>query len=83
MAKHGTANGHERDDNLVALGAAVRRRRFEAGLSQEALASDCGLHPTNLGKLERGERNSSAQTLIRIAAALGCRVSDLFASAGL
>ncbi len=83
MANHGAARGLVRDENLVALGAAVRERRFQAGLSQEVLASDCGLHPTNLGKLERGERNSSAQTLIRVARALGCRVSDLFASAGL
>jgi transcriptional regulator with XRE-family HTH domain len=83
MAKNEATNRYVRDDNLVALGAAVRSRRFKAGLSQEALASDCGLHPTNLGKLERGQRNSSVQTLIRIAAALGCRVSDLFVSAGL
>jgi transcriptional regulator with XRE-family HTH domain len=34
----------------------LRRHRTRAGLTQEALAFACDLHPTAVGKLERQER---------------------------
>jgi transcriptional regulator with XRE-family HTH domain len=42
----------------------------ELGLSQEALADTAGLHVTHLGGLERGVRNPSYATLVRLTAAL-------------
>lgn len=56
---------------LEAFGAAVRRRRHAAGLSQERLAEEAGLHRTYVGSLERGERNVSLVNICRIGAALG------------
>ncbi|HWP33432.1 MAG TPA: helix-turn-helix transcriptional regulator, partial [Solirubrobacterales bacterium] len=50
---------------------------MKAGLSQEALADSSGVHATHIGGLERGVRNPSYATLIRIAAALQTRVGDL------
>jgi transcriptional regulator with XRE-family HTH domain len=54
----------------AALGEAVRLARVEAGLSQEALADATPLHVTYVGGVERGVRNPSYATIVRLAAAL-------------
>jgi transcriptional regulator with XRE-family HTH domain len=66
-----------------ALGTAIRELRAHRGLSQEELAFECGLHRTYIGSVERGERNISLSNLIRIAAALRTRASELLALASL
>ncbi|MBV9511063.1 MAG: helix-turn-helix transcriptional regulator [Caulobacteraceae bacterium] len=48
----------------------VRERRKARGLSQEALADECGLHRTYIGSIERAERNVSVDNIEKIAAAL-------------
>jgi transcriptional regulator with XRE-family HTH domain len=53
------------------FGKEVRLLRRRLGLSQEALAAECGLHRTYIGSVERGERNVSLQNIVRIARALG------------
>jgi transcriptional regulator with XRE-family HTH domain len=68
---------------LAALGRAVSTRRHRLGLSQERLAEAAGLHRTYLGSLERGERNPTVLTLLRVASAVGCSVTDLVTEAGL
>lgn len=52
-------------------------------LSQETFAERAGLHPTYVGRVERGEKNVSFESMSRIAAALRLRASRLFAKAGL
>jgi transcriptional regulator with XRE-family HTH domain len=64
-----------------ALGQAIREARGE-GLSQEELADRAQLHRTYIGSVERGERNASLVSLLRIADALGLKLSDLLARAG-
>lgn len=66
-----------RSPEHAALGAAVQQLREEAGLSQEALADLAGIHLTHLGGLERGVRNPSYATLLRVAAALQTGVGRL------
>lgn len=55
----------------------IRQRRQAMGLSQEALADNCGVHRTYIGSLERGERNLTVNTLAKVADALGCTAIDL------
>ena len=53
------------------LGQRVRERRGELGLSQMALADKIGLQVTFVSSVERGERNLSLQSLVRLAEGLG------------
>jgi len=57
--------------------ANLRKTRRLKGLSQEALASESGLHRTYVGAVERGERNISVDNMERLALALGCSLIDL------
>ncbi len=61
----------------VALGAAVRIRRRTLGLSQEALAEQCGISFQQIQKYENGANRISFSRLVQIARALKCRVVDL------
>lgn len=52
------------------VGLNVKTLRQERGLSQEALAFECGLHRTYVSGVERGVRNPTIVVLERIAVAL-------------
>lgn len=49
----------------------MRRLRAERGLSQEALAHECGINRTYLSSVERSERNVAIDNIERIAKGLG------------
>jgi transcriptional regulator with XRE-family HTH domain len=66
-----------RTAELGALGEAIRRLRTEAGLSQEQLAERVATDLTQIGGLERGTRNPSYTTLLRLARALRTRVGEI------
>lgn len=55
---------------LEGLGARVRERRRELGLSQERLGELSALHRTYVGGVERGERNVSLVNIVALAQAL-------------
>lgn len=59
------------------FGERVRQLRKERGWSQEEFSARSGLHRTYVGSIERGERNVSLDNIVRIAAALSIRCSDL------
>jgi transcriptional regulator with XRE-family HTH domain len=52
------------------FGERVRQRRLELGLSQEVAAVRCGIHWTQLGKVERGQRSLRLETIVKIAGGL-------------
>jgi ribosome-binding protein aMBF1 (putative translation factor) len=52
------------------FGERVRSRRQVLGLSQEAAAVRCGIHWTQLGKVERGQRSLRLETIVKIAEGL-------------
>jgi transcriptional regulator with XRE-family HTH domain len=74
---------HDKNGDLIALGAAVRARRIAQGLSQEALADAAGVDRSHMGKIERGERNVTFLNIVRIANAVGCKPSVLLFDSGL
>ena len=71
----------ERHPAVVVLGKRIREVRREKGFAQEAFAYAAGLDRSYYGAIERGERNVSALNLMRIAAALGVEVGELFPKA--
>lgn len=66
-----------RSPEHAALGEAVRRLRLEAEMSQETLAEAAGTDLTQVGGIERGIRNPSYTTLLRLAVALNTSVGEL------
>ena len=60
------------------IGKQLRSARRAAGLSQEALAEKCGLHPTYIGQIERGEKNATVESISRIARGLNISLASLF-----
>jgi transcriptional regulator with XRE-family HTH domain len=53
------------------FGENLREARRAAGLSQEAAAFRSGLHRTEIGLLERGEREPKIGTAAKLAGAVG------------
>jgi transcriptional regulator with XRE-family HTH domain len=60
------------------FGKRVRQLRLERGLTQEALGSKCDLDLTYIGRIERGEQNSSLVVVGAIAKGLGVSLEELF-----
>ncbi len=65
----------------VALGRAVRRRREEVGMTQEALADADELDATSIRGIERGIANPTWDVADRVARALGLALHELARSA--
>jgi transcriptional regulator with XRE-family HTH domain len=66
-----------------ALGKAIRPARIERRYSQEGFARRAEIDRSNFGAVERGEFNSSLDSLVKIATALDMSLSELVGLAGL
>lgn len=66
-----------KDPELVALGRRLCELRERVGLTQESLAHAAGLHWTYVGQVERGERNLSYKSLLKLARGLGLDPAEL------
>jgi transcriptional regulator with XRE-family HTH domain len=55
----------------------LRRSGAKAGLTQEALAYRCKLHPTYISQLERGVKSPTLRVFRILAEALGTSGSEL------
>jgi transcriptional regulator with XRE-family HTH domain len=62
-----------------AFGKVLRRRRLEAGLTQEQFGFEADLRRTYVSILELGQQQPSLATILKIAAALNCSGGDLVA----
>lgn len=61
----------------IRFGQALRERRMNLGLSQEAFAEKADLHRTYIADIERGKRNVSLRNIEKIARALNLSVAEL------
>jgi transcriptional regulator with XRE-family HTH domain len=57
-------------ERAIALGAAIRAAREQAGLTQEEAASQAELHPMTYGGIERGRLLPSVATLTKLCVVL-------------
>ena len=56
------------------LGAAIRRRRRSAGLSQAQLGAKTNLRQATISALERGEPGTELRTVVDVMTALGIEI---------
>ncbi|MBR1425374.1 helix-turn-helix transcriptional regulator [bacterium] len=63
---------------LENFGYQVRKRRRQAGLSQEELAEKLNVHRTYMSFIERGQRNPSLIMIFKISRALKIKLPILF-----
>ena len=61
----------------AAFGRVLRTHRLRAGLTQEALASVCGIDPTYVSQLEHGKKSPSLNVLQALAEAFERSAHDL------
>lgn len=62
---------------LKALGKQLRKLREENNLSQENLANDSDIPINQIGRIERGEINTTVSTIYNISKALKIEPKDL------
>ena len=60
------------------IGEEVRRRREELGLTGAQLALRADMAPSAVSQIETGKRTPNSTSVIKLAAALGVEVADLF-----
>ncbi len=63
---------------LLRLGLNIRMRRHILDLTQRELAAKIGCSARTLSLMERGQRDISVETLMRLCRALSCSTKDLF-----
>jgi transcriptional regulator with XRE-family HTH domain len=66
------------EENFITnLGTHIRQLRESKNLSQQDLASDCGIPKVQIGRIERAKINTTVRTLVKIANALDIEPKDL------
>jgi transcriptional regulator with XRE-family HTH domain len=60
-----------------AFGRRMRELRKREGVSQDMLAREADIHPTSIGRLERGGREPKLTTILRLAHGLGVEPGEL------
>jgi DNA-binding XRE family transcriptional regulator len=61
----------------IALGKRIKELRAEKGVSQDDLSRATDVHPTAIGRLERGAREPRLTTILRIADGLDVSPGEL------
>jgi len=63
---------------ISSFGENLKNMRIEAGLSQENLANDADIPLYQVGRIERGEINTTISTVYALAKALKTTVFEMF-----
>ena len=71
-------NGNKMTDDNVKLKNDISVYRERLGLTQGELAFKCGVRRETIVNLERGRYNPSLRLALKICAALGSRIEELF-----
>lgn len=66
----------------ILVGRNIKRLRHSQKLTQEGLAERCGIHPVELARAERGERDLRVSTVAKIARGLRVPAKDLLDGVG-
>ncbi|KQF34466.1 helix-turn-helix transcriptional regulator [Acinetobacter baumannii] len=61
----------------IEIGQLIRKKRIEKKITQEALALQCGIDRSYIGRIERGEVNLTVEKLYEIATALEVDMKEL------
>lgn len=61
----------------IEIGQLIRKKRKEKKITQEALALQCGIDRSYMGRIERGEVNLTVEKLYEIATALEVDMKEL------
>jgi transcriptional regulator with XRE-family HTH domain len=61
----------------IAFGQRLRELRAECGVSQDILALTTDIHPTAIGRFERGDREPRLRSILRLAEGLGVQPGRL------
>lgn len=59
------------------IGETIKFLRTKAGLTQEEVGLEGGIHPTEISRLEKGMRNPKWETMKRLAKGLGVPCSQM------
>jgi transcriptional regulator with XRE-family HTH domain len=59
------------------VGKKLKKYRLERNFSQAMLAYDCNIPINQVGRIERGEINTTIATLLKLSIALGIDIKDL------
>lgn len=63
---------------IKTVGKNLREKRLSKKISQKLLAIDCDLQPSQIGRIERGEINTSIGMLFKICNVLKIDITELF-----
>lgn len=73
--------GRSSADNELPFGAALRRVRLAAGMTQERLGLESGVQRNFISLIELGQNQPTIGTIVKLARALGMKASELVAEA--
>ena len=63
---------------LKMIGSNVRRKRIEKDITMESLAFESGIEYRQIGRIERGEVNTTVMSLYRISEVLQTDIQEFF-----
>jgi transcriptional regulator with XRE-family HTH domain len=65
------------DSPMAGIGTNLRAARERLGLSQEQVANRCGVHATEVSRIEGGKRDPRVSTVVRLARAVEVEPAEL------